>query len=139
MPLTFIYTIHRSLVEKMLLFGLMGAGLTATAAALVFLIALASCFGDCRDALFNLRLDICTSLQLFLGVIAANLPCLKAPVHGLLIRWGIVRPAEHPAAGGSPGSFLSKMTHGSHFAEQLYNLALSRHTRDNRSAVDAAT
>jgi hypothetical protein len=125
MPLTFIYGMHRSLLEKLLLGGLMGAGLAATAMALVFLVTLVQCFGLCNDALWNLRLDIYTTLQLFLGVIAANLPCLKAPVHHILIQWGIIRPAKHPATGVSPESFLGQMTHGSRFAEQLNDFALS--------------
>ncbi|EXA28829.1 hypothetical protein FOVG_19594 [Fusarium oxysporum f. sp. pisi HDV247] len=146
MPLTFIYAMHRSLLEKVLLCGLMGAGLAATAAALVFLIILVGCFGFCRDALFNVRLDICTSLQLFLGVIAANLPCLKAPVHHILIQWGIVQTAKHPSADGcSPESFLSKMTHGSHLAEQLHDLSwnscrpLASSYRDNKKVSHAVT
>jgi hypothetical protein len=123
----------------------MGTGLAATAAALVFLIILVKCFGVCKDALFNIRLDTCTSLQLFLGVIAANLPCLKAPVHHILIQWGIVRPAKHPSAGGSPESFLSKMTHGSHVVEQLHDLSRESCTtsrvelRDNKKASHAVT
>ncbi|KAF4332514.1 hypothetical protein FBEOM_13686 [Fusarium beomiforme] len=145
MPLTFIYAMHRSLLEKILLCCLMGAGLAATAAALVFLIILVKCFGVCRDALFNIRLDTCTSLQLFLGVIAANLPCLKAPVHHTLIQWGIVRPAKHPSAGGSPESFLSKMTNGSHVVEQLHDLSRESCTtsrvelKDNKKASHAVT
>ncbi|KAF4336516.1 hypothetical protein FBEOM_9625 [Fusarium beomiforme] len=124
MPLTFIYAMHRSLLEKILLFCLMGAGLAATAAALVFLIILVECFG------------------LFLGIIAANLPCLKAPVHHTLIQWGIVRPAKH---GGSPESFLSKMTHGSHVVEQLHDLSRESCTtsrvelKDNKKASHAVT
>ncbi|KAH7210137.1 hypothetical protein DER44DRAFT_660159 [Fusarium oxysporum] len=145
MPLTFIYAMHRSPLEKILLCGLMGAGLAATAAALVFLIILVKCFGVCRDALFNIRLDTCTSLQLFLGVIAANLPCLKAPLHHILIQRGIVRPAKHPSAGGSPESFLGKMTHGSHVMEQLHDLSRESCTtsrvelRDNKKASHAVT
>ncbi|KAH6842943.1 hypothetical protein B0I37DRAFT_383252 [Chaetomium sp. MPI-CAGE-AT-0009] len=126
MPLTFIYGMHRSLLEKILLCGLMCAGLGATAAALVFLITLVNCFAVCTEAVWNFRLDICTTTQLFIGVIAANLPCLKAPVHRLLVRWGIIRPANHPAAGVSPESFLGRMTHGSHFAQQLHDLATLR-------------
>ncbi|KAF5705022.1 hypothetical protein FMUND_12283 [Fusarium mundagurra] len=128
MPLTFIYAMHRSLLEKILLCGLMGAGLAATAAALVFLIILVGSFG------------------LFLGVIAANLPCLKAPVHRILIQWGIVRRAKHPSADGrSPESFLSKMTYGSHLAEQLHDLSwnscrpLASSYRDNKKVSHAVT
>ncbi|KAH6843499.1 hypothetical protein B0I37DRAFT_218951 [Chaetomium sp. MPI-CAGE-AT-0009] len=124
MPLTFIRAVHRSLLEKVLICGLMGAGLTATAAALVFLIVLAGGFGVCRDALWNIRFDICTTLQLFLGVIAASLPCLKGPVHHVLIQWGIVRPASRSSSTDiSPESFLSKMTRGNQFSEQLRDLA----------------
>jgi hypothetical protein len=138
MPLTFIYRMHRPLLEKMLLCGLMGAGLAATAMALVFLITLVQCFGLCNDALWNLRLDIYTTLQLFLGIIAANLPCLRAPVHHILVQWGIIRPAKHPAIGVTPESVLSQMTHGSHFAEQLNDFALSS-CGDDKKASNAVT
>ncbi|EMD60667.1 hypothetical protein COCSADRAFT_345966 [Bipolaris sorokiniana ND90Pr] len=125
MPVTFIYGMHRSLYEKILLCGLMGAGLAATAAAFIFLIVLIKCFGVCYNALWNFRLDICTTLQLFLGVIAANLPYLKAPVHNILIQWGIIRPVRHPPSGVSPETFRRWRTHGCHFAQQLHDIAIS--------------
>jgi hypothetical protein len=125
MPVTFIYGMHRSLYEKILLCSLMGAGLAATAVAFVFLIILVKCFGVCNNAIWNFRLDICTTLQLFLGVIAANLPYLKAPVHNILIQRGIIWPVRHPTTGVSPETFRRRRTHGCHFAHQLHDLAIS--------------
>jgi hypothetical protein len=137
MPLIFIRKIRRSLSEKILLCGLMSTGLLATAAAVVFLATVLGTFSEHDAALTNIWFDIWSTLQLFLAVIAANLPCLKSPAHRLLVRWGCLR-ARATAADGSPDSFLSKMTSGSHFAAQLRELVLSDRKESNGPASSIA-
>jgi hypothetical protein len=62
-------------------------------------------------------------LELSLLLIGCNLPCLKGPTHRLLLKWGIVKPARH-AAEVNATSFLDRMSHGRHFAQQLDNMNL---------------
>ena len=124
MPLAFTGCLYRTLLEKVLLCGLMAACLLATTAAVVTLATVLGALQHDTAAAANVHLDILTALQLFLGVIAANLPYLKSPVERLLSEWGVFRPRKH-AADASPDSFVAKMTHGSHIAGQLQELAVN--------------
>lgn len=163
MPLTFIYHMHRSRKEKVLLACLMATGLLATADTVLVLDIVITPLPPPGQPppippwAQSVRFDVLMSLQLFLGIVAANAPCLKGPAHSLLIRLGLLSPrgrdgesatsgpepgGDGPAAGGgrrgwermargrgpvvrgSPESFLDRMRHGKHFAQQLHDMAL---------------
>ncbi|KAF5850955.1 hypothetical protein GGP41_010647 [Bipolaris sorokiniana] len=124
-PLAIIARLKRPLVEKVLLAGLMTTGLCATMFA-VLRVALTQ-----NDHRIPLRTEthrlvlfaLLSVLELSLLLIGCNLPCLKGPTHRLLLKWGIVKPARH-AAEVNASSFLDRMSHGRHFAQQLDNMSL---------------
>jgi len=124
MPLSFIPTMHRSLAEKTVLFVLLTAGLGATVAAMVRAITLLGFYGQYAIAWLNVKTDLLSSTEMFLGVIAANLPCLKGPTHRLLIRIGVM--GSSGPSGASPSSFIYRLSQGNHFGVQLFQLATSK-------------
>jgi hypothetical protein len=138
MPLTFIPGMKRTVLEKILLVGLMGFGLLATAAAVITLATVLGALENQTIASANVHLDLLSTPQVFLGVIAANLPFLKSPVHNLLLRWGVLGPRRHPAD-VSPDSLLTNMTNGSHFRRQLQQLGLHSWAGDKEQKESGVT
>jgi hypothetical protein len=89
LPLAFIFKIRRSLTEKILLVFFMGFGLFASACAAVK-IALTPEFFMSEDYFYSgVTMGIFAHLEAHLGIIAACLPCLKAPVTNFLRRFGL--------------------------------------------------
>ncbi|KAH7347003.1 hypothetical protein BKA66DRAFT_433020, partial [Pyrenochaeta sp. MPI-SDFR-AT-0127] len=121
MPFTFIWGMHRSWLEKVLLCCLMAAGLMATGASIVRVVIILPAIARWSTWLAVVN-DILWGLELTIGVIAASLPCLKAPAHEILRRLGIFRPMN--AADASPESFLGHMSHGSHIMLQMNDIDL---------------
>jgi len=120
MPLSFITRMHCSAAEKIFLFSLLAAGLGATVAAMVRAITLLAFYGQYPVEWLNIKTDLLSSFEIFLGVIAANLPCLKGPTHRLLIRIGLMASSSPDS---SSTSFIYQLSRGSHFRHQLRRLA----------------
>jgi len=120
MPLTFIKGVNRAFSEKVMLCLLMAAGLGATAAACVRFILVLLVYEELPSAVLNVRGDLLCGLEMLLGIIAANLPCLKGPAHNLLTRMGILSPKV--SAQASPDSFLEYYNHGTHIRRQIFLL-----------------
>lgn len=121
MPLTFIPKMHRTAIEKLLLFSLLAAGLGATVVATVRVATLMGFYGQYPVAWLNIRTDILSSLEIFLGLIGASLPCLKGPTHRLLIRIGFI--GSSASSGVAPDSLLYRLSHGRHIRRQLFRIA----------------
>ncbi|KAE9364744.1 hypothetical protein N431DRAFT_421915 [Stipitochalara longipes BDJ] len=88
-PLTFMITLRRPRVEKILISCLMAVGLAASAASIMKAIVIQKWVND-PDGMF-VGFTICTlaAIEMLVGSIAACLPCLKSTVQGLLIRCGV--------------------------------------------------
>ena len=108
MPLGFIVTMRRTAAEKILLFLVLAAGLGATVAATVRAITLLGSYGQYPVAWLNVRTDLLCSLEMFLGLIGANLPCLKGPTHRLLIRARLMSSSVSDPSFSSVPSRLSQ-------------------------------
>jgi hypothetical protein len=120
MPLNFIPAMHRTIAEKTVLYFLLAAGLGATSAAMVRAITLLGFYGDDPVAWLNVKTDLLSGVEMFLGAIAASLPCLRGPTHRLLIQIGLIGSSE--ASDASSGSYLYRLSHGKHFRHQLFQL-----------------
>lgn len=119
LPLTFIRSLHRPLHEKVLIAVLMAAGLGATVVAILrvlFIVGLGP--GATKGPYFNMVQDLLWGFELTIGVLAASVPTLKAPIHRKLLSWGVLRDKDEETQ-PSPDSFLGQMTHGSHFTRQM--------------------
>ncbi|EKG09365.1 hypothetical protein MPH_13614 [Macrophomina phaseolina MS6] len=121
MPLAFIWEMHRSRLEKVLLGCLMAAGLIATGASVARVVLITATLGR-WSAWTDVLNDLLWGVELAIGVIAASLPCLKAPAHEMLRRLGIFHSKN--AADASPESFLGHMSHGSHIMRQMNDIPL---------------
>jgi hypothetical protein len=120
MPLSFIPKMTRPVAERAVLFILLVAGLGATVTATVRAVTLLGFYGEYPVAWLNIKTDLLSSIETFLGLIAANLPCLKAPTHRLLIRIGLLRRSR--VSDLSFSDFLHRVSRGKHFQRQLYRL-----------------
>jgi len=88
-PLTFILTLRRPAIEKVLVSCLMAVGLTASAASIMRVVVLLKWVND-RDGMFvGFTINTLAATEMLIGSIAACLPCLKSTVQGLLIRCGV--------------------------------------------------
>jgi hypothetical protein len=90
----------------------MAAGMAATGIAVLIMGYLGK--GGPR---VNAMQDILWGLELSIGVLTASIPTLKAPVHRLLLSWGLLR--SNAASDLSSESFLEHMTNGSHVNRQM--------------------
>lgn len=119
LPITFIYGLTRPVHEKVLIGCLMAAGLGATGVALarLFLIMGYVPIGKLGPAM-NMVQDLLWGLELTIGVLAASLPSLKAPVHHLLVNWGLMQ-GNKSSSDMSPESFLEHLPNGSHVTRQI--------------------
>jgi hypothetical protein len=94
LPLTFIFKLHRPLREKIILAGLMGLGLFASGAAVVKLL-LTKKYVTGPDPLWDMfDLGIWAMVELFIGIYAASIPCLRAPFEMLLRKLGALTARE---------------------------------------------
>jgi hypothetical protein len=88
--LTFIFKLNRPLREKVILAGLMGLGLFASGAAVVKLL-LTKKYVTGPDPLWDMfDLGIWAMVELFVGIYAASIPCLRAPFEAFLRKMGIL-------------------------------------------------
>jgi hypothetical protein len=120
MPLSFIPQLNRTVTEKVVLCLLLTAGLGATATATVRAVTLLGFYGQYPVAWLSINTDLLSSIEMFLGLIAANLPCLKGPTHRLLIRIGLIDPST--VSDFRFSSFVYKLSHGKHFPYRLSRL-----------------
>jgi hypothetical protein len=98
---------------------LMGAGLGATVVAILrvlFVVGLGP--GAIKGPYLNMVQDILWGFELTIGILAASVPTLKAPIHRKLLSWGVLRDKDEETQ-PSPDSFLGQMTHGSQFTRQM--------------------
>lgn len=116
LPITFIRTLRRPFYEKFLIGCLMAAGLGATGIAVARLFLIMGYLGK-GVARINALQDFLWGMELTIGVLATSLPTLKAPVHGLLQSWGVLRSTS--SSDMSPDSFLDDLTNGPHIENQM--------------------
>jgi len=137
MPLTFFGMLNRTLPEKIIIFGLMAAGLGATATACVRVITVLRFYEEYSAALLNARGDLLCGLEMNLGIVGANLPCLKGPAQGFLVRTGLF--CRSTSAKGSPDNFLNHFTDGGHIRRQIFRLENSIWNDEERSRSGTET
>ncbi|KAL2133711.1 hypothetical protein VTI74DRAFT_1887 [Chaetomium olivicolor] len=116
LPITFIRTLRRPFYEKLLVGCLMAAGMTATGIAVARLFLIMGYLGKAGPRINGLQ-DTLWGMELTIGVMAASLPPLKAPVQRLLLSWGLLR--SNSAGDMSPGSLPDDLTNGSHITHQM--------------------
>ncbi|KAF2398790.1 hypothetical protein EJ06DRAFT_496547 [Trichodelitschia bisporula] len=98
LPLTFVAKLRRPLREKVIICGLTGLGLFATAAALIKLLLIKH-YVSTVDTLWEaVELGMWEYIEEFVGIIAACIPCLKAPFERLLRKYGLISTADKLAA-----------------------------------------
>lgn len=95
----------------------MAAGMGATGVAVARLLLTMGYLGKPGTAMVNIQQDILWGLELTIGVLAASLPPLKAPVHRMLLSWGLLS-APVPSDMSSE-SFLDHLPNGSQIAHQM--------------------
>jgi hypothetical protein len=130
-------TMHRPLSEKILICLFIGAGLFASIFGVLRLVMVIEKFQG-RDLFWiPIKTDLLCGLELMIAIIAASLPCLKAPTQRVLGRLGFLRPS---ATNVSLGSFLDKMTFRGEVGHQLDKLPLGHsHGSCDRSQGTAST
>jgi hypothetical protein len=88
LPITFIRQLKRPLREKIVLGVLMGFGLFTGVAATLKTYYIKE-FGTSADYFYHqTKLSIWVMLELFIGIIATSVPCLKLPADRLLAKMG---------------------------------------------------
>lgn len=95
----------------------MSAGLASTGVAIARLLLIMGYLGKGGPRM-NMTQDLLWGFELTLGIFAASVPTLKAPIHHHLMKWGLLRD-ESSVSELSPESFLDQMNHGSHFTRQM--------------------
>lgn len=110
LPVTFIRSLRRPLHEKVLIGCLMAAGMGATGVAIARLLLIMGYLNN-TGVRANMEQDILWGLELTIGVLAASLPTLKAPVHRLLQSWGVLRTESDRDQ--TPQSFVNRFGRGS--------------------------
>jgi hypothetical protein len=95
----------------------MAAGMAATGFAVARLFLIMGYLGKWPTAMMNVLQDILWGMELTIGVLAASLPPLKAPVHRLLQSWGVLRSA--PDSDASSDGFLDRLPNRSHITRQM--------------------
>ena len=116
LPVTFLRTLRRPFHERVLIGCLMAAGMAATGIAVARLVRIMGYLGKGGPRV-NVEQDILWGLELTIGVLTASIPTLKAPVHRLLLSWGVLR--SNAASDLSSESFLDHMPNGSHVTRQM--------------------
>ncbi|OCL12828.1 hypothetical protein AOQ84DRAFT_261276, partial [Glonium stellatum] len=85
LPIIFLRKLRRPIREKLLLIFLMGLSFFATTASIVRAVDVKqyALSGDITWQTVNLA--IWSSLEPYIGILAASLPCLKRPLEGALV------------------------------------------------------
>ncbi|CAK7218490.1 hypothetical protein SEUCBS140593_003564 [Sporothrix eucalyptigena] len=94
-PLAFLLQIRQSRKERTMIGILMGLGLLASGASIAKMAILQTFNSSGADfgQIDGLRIALCANLEEQLGLIAACLPCLKAPFQRFLKRMGVSSPS----------------------------------------------
>lgn len=88
-PLTFLVTLRRPFIEKVLISILMGIGLTASAASITKAIYVGKWAHNPSSLYLAYMISTFTTAEMLIGSTAACLPCLKSPTQKLLAKCGI--------------------------------------------------
>jgi len=108
-PLTFLHMIRRHWAEKLAIASLMAVGFGATALEIVRLAWILDAHEAVADSAWGrVRYDITCVLELLIGIIAASLPRIKAPVHHALYRLGLLSTA--PTSHATPNLVAVRLT-----------------------------
>ncbi|KAH7150606.1 hypothetical protein DER46DRAFT_464259, partial [Fusarium sp. MPI-SDFR-AT-0072] len=116
-PLAFIVKMHRRMREKILIGCLMAAGLLASVFGVLRFLTILTQFQDRNMAWSQTKTDILCGLEVMVAIIAASLPCLKAPTERTLRHFGLLHSSTNIDA--SPQSFLDEMAFGDHIRRQI--------------------
>ena len=120
----------------------MAAGLGATGAAIARLLLIMGnlpTVGSPNTPTNNRLSDILWGLELTIGILAASIPTLKAPIHRLLLDCGVIQDKMAPDSDRSPDSFLDQLTNGSHFTRQMRQWDTIRDGNSNRPFMYSTT
>ncbi|KAK4232957.1 hypothetical protein C8A03DRAFT_19869, partial [Achaetomium macrosporum] len=117
LPVTFIHTLHRSRLEKVLIGCLMAAGMAATGIAVTRLFLIMGYLGKGGTAMMNVQQDILWGMELTIGVLTPSISPLKAPVHRLMQPWGLLRSTS--VSDMSSESFPDCLPNQSHITCQM--------------------
>ncbi|KAF1816124.1 hypothetical protein P152DRAFT_454362 [Eremomyces bilateralis CBS 781.70] len=94
LPLTFILKLRRPRRDKIVIGCLMGLGLIASAASLVKILR-TNIMATSQDPIWDLPdLALWAWIELYLGIMAACIPCLKAPFEKLLKKTGLLTTGD---------------------------------------------
>ncbi|KAK5653423.1 hypothetical protein OQA88_8908 [Cercophora sp. LCS_1] len=142
LPITFILHLRRPLHEKVLIGCLMGAGLASTAVAVARLFLIMDYLGKSGPKI-NMVQDILWGFELTLGILAASVPTLKAPMHRHLMKWGVLRdesvlalPITAKQCSYGDGPSIIAHSGAPVGIEQVYENATEWTLRNNPSVID---
>ncbi|KAM7195511.1 hypothetical protein V8F33_006681 [Rhypophila sp. PSN 637] len=116
-PISFLKNVRRSVRERAILIFLMGLA-AFTAVATVVKLPMVEPYGKHGDALSDtIGIMEWSSIEAYMGIIAASVPCLKSPFEGFLRRVGVLKStasngSDHGSYGGSWHSH--NLNHGHH-------------------------
>jgi NADH:ubiquinone oxidoreductase subunit K len=88
-PLTFLVKLRRPIIEKGLIYMLMGIGLTASAASITKAVVIQQWVHDVDGTYVGFTISTLAAVEMLIGSIAACLPCLKSTIQRLLASMGI--------------------------------------------------
>jgi len=116
--------------EKILIGCLMAAGLLASVFGVLRFLTILTQFQDRNMAWSQTKTDILCGLEVMVAIIAASLPCLKAPTERTLRHFGLLHSSTNIDA--SPESFLDEMAFGDHIRRQIEELPLAHRSDCSR-------
>ncbi|KAM7195748.1 hypothetical protein V8F20_007318 [Naviculisporaceae sp. PSN 640] len=97
-PITFLKNVRRSIRERAILIFLMGLA-SFTAIATVVKLPMVEPYGKYGDSLSDtIGIMTWSSIEAYMGIIAASVPCLKSPFEGFLRRVGVLKSTSSNAS-----------------------------------------
>ncbi|KAF5844130.1 hypothetical protein GGP41_001043 [Bipolaris sorokiniana] len=121
-PLAFIAKMHRPKSEKILIGFLMATGLIASVFGVLRLVILLGSFQDQGMIGMAVRSDLLCGLELMVAIIAASLPCLKAPTQRVLHHFGVL----HSSSTSASYECFEQISVDSHIRRQIEELSLTQ-------------
>ncbi len=124
-PLVFLRHVRRSLRDRVIIGFLMSLGLFASAASIVKAVTVQG-FNDSADSGTGLAIALWASIEAQVGIIAACIPCLRAPFVRLLGRLGISSGHSGGATSGHKSGWQGQsqpLGHGTSRSVRIHSTA----------------
>ncbi len=124
-PLVFLRHVRRSLRDRIIIGFLMSLGLFASAASVVKAVTVQG-FNDSSDSGTGLSIALWASIEAQVGIIAACIPCLRAPFVRLLSRLGISSALSGNATSGNKSGWQGQsqpLGHGNSRSVRIHSTA----------------